>query len=84
MENHTTTEVPVTVHWQDAAPVGSPLGGLFPILLMFGIFYFVLQPTSDDTGGLIKSDWNTEEEEKLHALAGLPSTDVAAVVAKGA
>ena len=42
MENQTTSEVPVTVHWQDAAPAGSPLGGLFPILLMFAIFYFVL------------------------------------------
>ena len=37
MENHTTTEVPVTVHWQDAAPAEA-LGGLFPILLMFAIF----------------------------------------------
>ena len=42
MENQTTSEVPVTVHWQDAPPAASPLGGLFPILLMFAIFYFVL------------------------------------------
>ena len=42
MQNQTTSEVPVTVHWQDAPPAASPLGGLFPILLMFAIFYFVL------------------------------------------
>ena len=45
-----------------------------------GIFYFVLQPTSDDTGGLLKADWQTPEDAKLRMLAELPSTDVAELV----
>ena len=39
---NTTTDSSVMVHWQDAQPTGSPLGGLFPILLMLAVFYFVL------------------------------------------
>jgi preprotein translocase subunit YajC len=43
MAENTNAEVPVVVHGQDAPPpTGSPLGGLFPILIMFAIFYFVL------------------------------------------
>ena len=34
------------------------------------------QPTSDDTGGLLKADWETPEAEKLEMLKVLPSTDV--------
>lgn len=45
-----------------------------------GIFYFVLQPTSDDTGGLLKADWQTPEDAKLQMLAVLPSTDVGELV----
>ena len=41
-----------------------------------GIFYFVLQPTSDDTGGLLKADWASPEDDKLRLLDELPSTDV--------
>jgi len=39
---NTTTADSVMVHWQDAPPTGSPLGGLFPIIMMIAIFYFVL------------------------------------------
>ena len=45
-----------------------------------GVFYFALQPTSDDTGGLLKADWTTPESEKLALLAKLPTTDVAELV----
>ena len=45
-----------------------------------GLFYFVLQPTSDDTGGLLKSDWESEEVEKLAMLNVLPSTSVGPLV----
>ena len=38
-----TVEVPqTTVHWQDAAANANPLGGLPFIIIMVGIFYFVL------------------------------------------
>ena len=47
-----------------------------------GLFYFVLQPTSDDTGGLLKADWQTPEEAKLKMLEVLPSTDVMALVGR--
>ena len=39
---NTTAESSEMVHWQDAPPTGSPLGGLFPVLLMVAVFYFVL------------------------------------------
>jgi preprotein translocase subunit YajC len=39
---NTTAEMSEMVNWQDAPPSGSPLGGLFPILLMLAVFYFVL------------------------------------------
>ena len=47
-----------------------------------GLFYFVLQPTSDDTGGLLKADWQTPEAAKLKMLEVLPSTDVKALVGR--
>ena len=46
-----------------------------------GLFYFVLQPTSDDTGGILKADWETPEDAKLDMLDVLPSTDVEEVLA---
>ena len=39
---NTTTDNTVMVHWQDAPATGTPMGGLFPIIIMFAIFYFVL------------------------------------------
>ena len=42
MNATSSTQLPVTVHSQAAPQGASPLGGLFPILLMFAIFYFVL------------------------------------------
>lgn len=46
-----------------------------------GIFYFALNPDSEDTGGLVPKDWSLPAEgsleySKLQALAGLPSTNV--------
>lgn len=42
-ETHTITEAPHTdVHWQAAPAAQSPLGGLPFIMIMIGIFYFVL------------------------------------------
>ena len=34
-----------------------------------GLFYFALNPDSEDTGGILKKDWTTPEHEKLAALA---------------
>ena len=47
----------------------------------FGIFYFALNPDSEDTGGLVPKDWSVPEEgspeaDKLKALSELPSTHV--------
>eukprot|EP00966_Prymnesium_polylepis_P173453 4012666-Prymnesium_polylepis.2 len=42
----------------------------------FGVFYFALNPTSEDTGGVLQDDWTTENAPKLQALAQLPSTSV--------
>lgn len=48
----------------------------------YGLFYFALNPDSEDTGGLVPSDdWSdpppsSVEALKLEALARLPSTDV--------
>ena len=41
-ETHIAQQDAVTVHWQDAAPAGGPLGGLPFIFMMIGVFYFVL------------------------------------------
>ena len=50
----------------------------------FGLFYFALNPDSDDTGGLVLKDWSVPpagapEALKLAALAQLPSTSVASI-----
>ena len=47
----------------------------------FGLFYFALNPDSEDTGGLVPKDWSVPEEgsrefDKLKALSELPSTHV--------
>ena len=47
----------------------------------FGLFYFALNPDSEDTGGLVPKDWSAPapgsvEEAKLVALGKFPSTDV--------
>ena len=47
----------------------------------FGLFYFALNPTSVDTGGLVMADWSappggSPEAAKLEALAQLPATRV--------
>ena len=47
----------------------------------FGIFYFALNPDSEDTGGLVPKDWSVPKEgspefDKLKALSELPSTNV--------
>ena len=44
-----------------------------------GIFYFALNPGSEDTGGLLKADYTTPERDKLALLSRLPSTDVLSV-----
>lgn len=59
--------------WQDAAIAYLVERGI-------GLFYFCIQPTSSDTGGILKDDWTTPQEEKLKLLSALPSTDVAALV----
>ena len=41
-ETTSTETSQVTVHFQDAAPQQSPLSGLPFILIMIGIFYFIL------------------------------------------
>ena len=41
-----------------------------------GLYYFALNPTSSDTGGLLKDDWTMPETAKLDALSALPATDV--------
>jgi preprotein translocase subunit YajC len=40
--DNTNTEVSTMVHFEGAADASNPLGGLVPIILMFGIFWFVL------------------------------------------
>ena len=47
-----------------------------------GVFYFALNPTSKDTGGLLKRDWRTPEYTKLKALENLPSTSVVELIAR--
>ena len=41
-----------------------------------GMFYFALQPGSEDTGGLLKADYTAEETAKVELLSKMPSTDV--------
>ena len=41
-----------------------------------GLFYFALNPSSADTGGLLQEDYTTPEAEKLALLASLLSTNV--------
>jgi len=41
-----------------------------------GLFYFCLNPYSDDTGGIIKKDWRTPEVDKLLMLSVVRSTRV--------
>ena len=41
-----------------------------------GLFYFALNPSSADTGGLLQEDYTTPEAQKLALLASLPTTDV--------
>ena len=42
----------------------------------FGVFYFGLNPNSDDTGGLLEDDWTTPVYAKLAILDDLPFTDI--------
>ena len=46
----------------------------------FGVFYFELNPDSEDTGGLLANDWTSPLAGKLALLRALPSTDVQTVV----
>ena len=41
-----------------------------------GSFYWALNPTSRDTGGLVLADWKTPNTLKLEMLASIPSTQV--------
>jgi len=41
-----------------------------------GLFYFCLNPYSDDTGGIIKKDWRTPDMLKLQMLSMVRSTRV--------
>lgn len=42
----------------------------------FGFFYWVLNPKSKDTGGLLKSDWKTVEKSKKDLLDRTKGSDV--------
>ena len=44
-----------------------------------GLFYFCLNPTSEDTGGILEDNWYTPVHSKLNLLRELPSTDVASL-----
>ena len=48
--------------WQDAAVEYMRVRGI-------GLFYFALNPQSDDTGGLLKDDMTTPEAAKLKLLS---------------
>lgn len=43
-----------------------------------GSFYWALNPTSGDTGGLLLDDWRTPHAEKLSLLRGLPGSEAGA------
>lgn len=47
-----------------------------------GSFYWALNPTSRDTGGLVLSDWTTPNELKLALLDSMPVTPIVAGVAQ--
>ena len=53
--------------WQDAAVEYMRARGI-------GLFYFALNPQSDDTGGLLKDDMTTPEAAKLKLLSRLRTT----------
>ena len=55
--------------WQDAAVEYMRARGI-------GLFYFALNPQSDDTGGLLKDDMTTPEAAKLKLLSRLRTTAV--------
>ena len=40
------------------------------------MFWYCLNPNSDDTGGLLEDDWVTPDDLKLRILASLPATKV--------
>jgi len=42
----------------------------------FSIFWYCLNPNSDDTGGLLLDDWRTPNRPKLDLLAPLPATRI--------
>ena len=44
-----------------------------------GIFWYALNPNSDDTGGLLRADWETPEKEKLALLARMPATQISSL-----
>ena len=46
----------------------------------FGVFYFELNPDSEDTGGLLANDWTAPLAGKLALLTALPSTSVETIV----
>jgi hypothetical protein len=41
-----------------------------------GLFYFCLNPSSHDTGGIIQEDWLTPVAEKMNLLKRVPATKV--------
>ena len=46
----------------------------------YGVFYFELNPNSEDTGGILRDDWTTPHDDKLLLLQNLPSTSVTELV----
>jgi aryl-phospho-beta-D-glucosidase BglC (GH1 family) len=63
---------PKDIEWQDWA-----LG--YAAQRHMGVFYFGLNPNSDDTGGLLDADWTTLIPEKVASLRQLPSTSLCAL-----
>mmetsp|Transcript_61590 Transcript_61590/g.102477 ORF Transcript_61590/g.102477 Transcript_61590/m.102477 type:complete len:601 (-) Transcript_61590:127-1929(-) len=45
----------------------------------FGVFWYCLNPNSDDTGGLLLDDWTTPDYWKLQKLSLLPTTSIASL-----
>mmetsp|Transcript_34602 Transcript_34602/g.76054 ORF Transcript_34602/g.76054 Transcript_34602/m.76054 type:complete len:653 (-) Transcript_34602:916-2874(-) len=41
-----------------------------------GLFWYCLNPNSDDTKGLLQDDWRTPETAKLKILSQLPTTNI--------
>ncbi|KAL3923959.1 MAG: hypothetical protein SGPRY_004061 [Prymnesium sp.] len=54
--------------WQDSAFEFMRRRGI-------GLFYFCLNPDSEDTGGILAADWTTPNMAKLKALSRIPSTE---------